>query len=99
MPKTVAVIRGGKFYRVGEDGVLRDTLGVAYEPDGSTIGGVVVKNYEHVAHSLPRWNPEDHPGEPCPYPHLKGNKAAFQSRREVESFQAKYPQYGWDQGE
>jgi hypothetical protein len=37
MPKTVAVIRGGKFYRVGEDGVLRDTLGVAYEPDGSTI--------------------------------------------------------------
>ena len=96
---TVAFISGGKFYRVGEDGVARDAQGVAYGDGGPTIGGVqtIVKRYEHRAYSLPRWKQEDHPGEACPYPNVDSKGiGCFSSKREVNQFQASHPAYRWD---
>jgi len=57
----------------------------------------VVKNYEHVAHSLRQWVPT-RPDEPCPYPNVVriGNgkgygrfKPAFKSKRDTDEFRAK----------
>lgn len=90
-----AFISGDKCYRLCSDGLYRTSDGVIYEDGGQlpTTQTPIVKNYEHVAHVLPRWKPTS-PGEKCPYPHVvpaNGGKSfigAFKSRREVNEYAA-----------
>lgn len=109
MSATMMVARGSRIFRRGEDGILRDDQGIAYEDSFPTIGGaeIMAKDYEHVAHSLPQWKPSDHPpGTPCPYPNVvpvknaKGHfKPAFASRREVNEFEARHPEWRFGRGD
>lgn len=76
--------------------VQDEPQGVARSSDRHTIGGIVVKNYEHLALQFPRYVPKEH-GPKSPYPHLVETRpgsgryiGAFKSRREVDEYSAKH---------
>lgn len=90
---TVLVYRGGKW-------VDRDTAGPL---PGSGEGNglqVTVKEYRHTAYALPKRRAKDDQVAAeitAAYPRVddKG-RAVFQSKREIQEFQARFPRYRWE---
>ena len=59
---------------------------------------MIVKNYQHTAHSLPRWKPR--PGEKCPYPRVDSKgRGVFETKREIKEFEARSGGYKFDVGD
>lgn len=91
----------GQYWKLGDDGQYRNAQGVVYVERSDTIGGgVIVKNYAHIAHVLPRHTPQ-FKGDTGPFPHAipsPGGKTvigAFQNKREVQEFEARTG-HRWD---